>query len=211
MAACSNANGVVPLLNSIANPALSGADPLAASATGQLGTARGRSPAGSLPDIGAIEINQPLSTTASANNDVLTGQRRRQHPQRPRATTTSRAWAATTRSTAATAPTCSTAAPATTSSTATAASTWCSTPAATKVAVDLSLATDTAKRGSETDTLTSIEGAIGSSAADTFQGDQFNNYFQGGLGKDTFTGGGGRDLYDFNAVAESGVGRPSGT
>ena len=43
--------------------------------------------------------------------------------------------------------------------------------ASTKVVVDLSLATDTAKRGSETDTLTSIEGAIGSSAGDTFKGD----------------------------------------
>ena len=72
--------------------------------------------------------------------------------------------------------------------------------------VDLSLATDTAKRGSETDTLTNVEGAIGSSAGDTFKGNQLNNYFQGGLGKDMFTGGGGRDLYDVNAVAESGVG-----
>ena len=72
--------------------------------------------------------------------------------------------------------------------------------------VDLSLATDTAKRGSETDTLTNVEGAIGSSAGDTFKGNQLNNYFQGGLGKDLFTGGGGRDLYDVNAVAESGVG-----
>ena len=65
---------------------------------------------------------------------------------------------------------------------------------------------DTAKRGSETDTLTGIEGAIGSSAADVFKGNEFNNYFQGGNGKDSFTGGSGRDLYDFNAVAESGVG-----
>ena len=74
------------------------------------------------------------------------------------------------------------------------------------------LATDTAKRGSETDTLDRHRGAIGSSAGDIFKGNEFNNYFQGGLGKDTFTGGSGRDLYDFNAVAESGVGqRPSGT
>ena len=55
----------------------------------------------------------------------------------------------------------------------------------TKVMFDLSCATDTAKRGSETDTLTGIEGAIGSSAADVFKGNEFNNYFQGGLGKDT--------------------------
>ena len=74
------------------------------------------------------------------------------------------------------------------------------------VVVDLSLANDTAKRGSETDTLISIEGAIGSSAGDTFKGDGNTNWFQGGLGKDTFTGGSGRDLYDFNAVTESGVG-----
>ena len=71
--------------------------------------------------------------------------------------------------------------------------------------VDLSTSTDTAKRGTETDTLTGIEGAIGSSAADTFKGDANANWFQGGLGKDTFTGGSGRDLYDFNAVAESGI------
>ena len=68
-----NPNGVVSLLNSITNPALSGADPLAASVTGQLGTSPRPLPAGSLPDIGAIEINQPLSTTTSANNDVITG------------------------------------------------------------------------------------------------------------------------------------------
>ena len=49
---------VVPLLNSISNPALSGADPLAASATGQNGTSARPQPAGSLPDIGSIEINQ---------------------------------------------------------------------------------------------------------------------------------------------------------
>ena len=30
-------------------------------------------PAGSLPDIGAVEPNQPLSTRATDNNDVLTG------------------------------------------------------------------------------------------------------------------------------------------
>ena len=73
----------------------------------------------------------------------------------------------------------------------------------TAVVLDLSTNTDTAKRGTETDTLTGIEGAIGSGKADT--GRASANWFQGGLGKDTFTGGGGRDLYDFNAVAESGI------
>ena len=30
-------------------------------------------PGGSLPDLGAVELNQPLSTAKSNNNDVLTG------------------------------------------------------------------------------------------------------------------------------------------
>ena len=66
--------------------------------------------------------------------------------------------------------------------------------------------TDTARRGTETDTLTGIEGAIGSSANDTFFGDNGANWFQGGGGKDTFTGGAGRDLYDFNLTSTSPVG-----
>ena len=72
--------------------------------------------------------------------------------------------------------------------------------------VDLSLTTDTAKRGNETDTLTNVEGAIGSSAADTFKGNDFANYFQGGAGKDSYTLGLGSDLVDINFVTESPVG-----
>ena len=48
---------------SLANPALSGGDPLAAGATGQLGLNPRPLPAGSLPDIGAAEADQPLSTS----------------------------------------------------------------------------------------------------------------------------------------------------
>ena len=77
----------------------------------------------------------------------------------------------------------------------------------TAVVVDLSTNPATAKRGGETDTLTCIEGAIGSDKADTFKGDAKNNEFQGGLGKDTYTGGGGRDLYAFKRVQDS----PAGT
>ena len=110
------------------------------------------------------------------------------------------------RSTAATAPTCSTAAAATTCSGATAASTWSPISDRPRSWSTSASGAGNAKRGSETDTLANIEGAIGSSAGDTFKGNQFNNYFQGGLGKDTFSGGSGRDLYDVNAVAESGVG-----
>jgi Ca2+-binding RTX toxin-like protein len=76
----------------------------------------------------------------------------------------------------------------------------------TALVFDLSGATDTARRGSETDTLTGVEGALGSSAADTFRGDELANYFRGGAGKDTFTGGSGRDLYDLNTVGDSPVG-----
>ena len=72
--------------------------------------------------------------------------------------------------------------------------------------VDLSTNPATAKRGGETDTLTSIEGAIGSDKADTFKGDANNNEFQGGLGKDTYTGRGGRDLYAFKRVQDSPAG-----
>ena len=74
------------------------------------------------------------------------------------------------------------------------------------VVVDLSGTTDTAKRGAETDTLVSIERAIGSSAADSFKGDANANAFMGGDGKDLYTGGAGRDLYDFNTVNDSRVG-----
>ena len=72
MAALLAGNGVVPLRNSTANPALSGADPLASRPPASSAQSR-PSPAGSLADIGAVEINQALSTAASAKNDVITG------------------------------------------------------------------------------------------------------------------------------------------
>ena len=67
-----NADGIVPLRNSVANPALSGGDPLAAMPTDQIGVARPL-PTTSLPDIGAAERNSTPSTASSVNNDVLTG------------------------------------------------------------------------------------------------------------------------------------------
>ena len=72
--------------------------------------------------------------------------------------------------------------------------------------IDLSGTADTARRGGETDQLTGIEGALGSSGGDSFKGDALNNEFQGKAGKDTMTGGGGRDSWDFNAVADSPAG-----
>ena len=79
-------------------------------------------------------------------------------------------------------------------------------PGTAGVIIDLSGTTDTAKRGSEKDTLIGIEGALGSNAADTFKGDELNNEFQGKTGKDTMTGGLGRDSWDFNDVADSPAG-----
>ena len=79
----------------------------------------------------------------------------------------------------------------------------------TAVAVDL--VAGTAKRGAETDTLTSIQGAIGSSAADRFKGDGDPNWFQGGGARDVATGGAGRDLYDLDRVQDSCRAAPTAT
>ena len=79
----------------------------------------------------------------------------------------------------------------------------------TAVAVDL--VAGTAKRGSETDTLTSIQGAIGSSAADSFMGDGGPNWFQGGGARDVATGGAGRDLYDSTASSTACRAAPTAT
>jgi hypothetical protein len=66
-------NGTVALRDHVANPALSAADPLASTRVDQLGTTRPQPPV-SLPDLGAAERDQAaLSTTPSANNDVLVG------------------------------------------------------------------------------------------------------------------------------------------
>ena len=200
------ANGIVPLLNSIDNPALSGADPLAASATGQLGTTPRPSPAGSLPDIGAIEINQPLSTTTSARNDVITGNSAANTLNGDLGNDYLKGLGGNDTLNGGDGGDLLDGGAGNDKLHGDAGIDLVAYTGSTKVVVDLSLATDTAKRGSETDTLTNVEGAIGSSAGDIFKGNQLNNYFQGGLGKDLFTGGGGRDLYDVNAVAESGVG-----
>jgi hypothetical protein len=76
------------------------------------------------------------------------------------------------------------------------------------VVVDLSGTVDTARRGTETDTLTGIEGAVGSGAADTFTGDGGRNFFHGAGGPDRYTLGGGRDVVDVDVdlAAHSGPG-----
>ena len=180
------ANGIVPLLNSIDNPALSGADPLASSATGQLGTTSRPSPAGSLPDIGAVEINQPLSTTTSARNDVITGNSAANTLNGDLGNDYLKGLGGNDTLNGGDGGDLLDGGAGNDMLNGDGGIDLVTYSGSTKVVVDLDLATDTAKRGSETDTLTNVEGAIGSSAADTFKGNQLNNYFQGGLGKDTF-------------------------
>ena len=204
------ADGVVLLRANAANPAISGADRLLSMSTDQLGSPR-PVPSESSPDTGAAESGLAPSKMASAGNDVLTG------------TTAANVisglgghdfikglagndtlsgnnggdfltgglgkdrlnggngidmvnYA----------------------------------DLATAVTVDLRGDavgdTDTARRGTETDTLTGIEGAVGSSKGDIFYGDSLDNWFQGGGGKDTYTGGVGRDLYDYNLTSAAGLG-----
>ena len=200
------ADGTVALRNNAANPALGGADPLAANATDQVGAARPL-PADSLPDIGAAERGQTLSTTASANNDRLTGTAAANTINAQAGHDFVRGLGGTDTLNGGDGGDVLDGGAGNDRLNGNAGIdlvTYASGAAA--VTVDLSGATDTARRGTETDTLTGIEGAIGSAAADTFRGDAAANLFQGGLGKDTATGGAGRDLYDFNATAESGVG-----
>ena len=200
------ADGTVALRNNAANPALGGADPLAANATDQVGAARPL-PADSLPDIGAAERGQTLSTTASANNDRLTGTAAANTINAQAGHDFVRGLGGTDTLNGGDGGDVLDGGAGNDRLNGNAGidlATFASGAAA--VTVDLSGTTDTARRGTETDTLTGIEGAIGSAAGDTFRGDAAANLFQGGLGKDTATGGAGRDLYDFNTVAESGVG-----
>jgi Ca2+-binding RTX toxin-like protein len=63
----------VALRDAMNNPALSGAEPMAAGETDQRGFARPH-PHSSNPDVGAFELHQgAISTTPTARNDVLTG------------------------------------------------------------------------------------------------------------------------------------------
>ena len=214
-----SANGTVALLNSALNPALSGGDPLTAGAVDQIGTTRPL-PAGSLPDIGAAELNQrTFSTSPSSGNDVLTGSA---------AANTISGLSLNDRISGLGGDDTLNGNDGSdrldggdgkdtlnggqgsdlliggTGNDRLVGDTGVDLAffgGSTKVVVDLGLGK--AVRGGETDTLSGIEGAIGSSAADTFKGDTNADWFQGGLGRDVFTGGGGRDLYDFNAVADS--------
>ena len=175
-------------------------------ATGQNGTSVRPQPAGSLPDIGSIEINQPLSTTTSSRNDVITGNSAANTINAIAGNDFLKGLGGKDTLNGGDGSDLLDGGTGNDKLKGGGGVDLVTYTGSAKVVFDLSVQTDTAKRGSETDTLTGIEGAIGSSAADVFKGNEFNNYFQGGNGKDSFSGGSGRDLYDVNAVAESGVG-----
>ena len=72
--------------------------------------------------------------------------------------------------------------------------------AAAGVTVDLSLATRQMTGGGGRDTLTDIEGVVGSASADRLTGNELANALQGGMGADTLDGGlAGRDTLDGGA------------
>jgi hypothetical protein len=197
--------GIVLLRDDPANPALSGADPLAASGTGQLGTAQPQ-PVGSRPDIGSVELVQTaLSTTPSANNDVLAGTAGDDTIAALAGNDLVRGLGG--------ADTLNGGDGSDLLDGGTGADTLDGGDGIDLVryggtaAVVVDLALGTATRGAESDALSGIQGVIGSGAGDTFVGDGGPNWFQGGAGKDRGSGGAGRDLWDFDAAAHS----PAGT
>ena len=201
-----NASGVVPLRNDAANPALSGADSLLVQSVDQLGSARFL-PGPSRADVGAVERDQTaLSTAASANNDVLTGNANANTFSALAGNDKLVGLAAADTLNGGDGSDLLDGGPGNDRLNGDAGVDIAVYTGSTALVLDLGGTTDTARRSGETDTLTGIEGALGSSAADTFRGDALANYFRGAAGKDTATGGGGRDLYDYNLVADSPVG-----
>ena len=202
-----DAAGIVPLKASVTNPAIGGADRFAIGSTDQVGTPR-PSPTGTNPDAGAAESGFAPSTVSSANNDTLTG---------TAAANTLNGQAghdflkglggADTLNGGDGGDFLEGSAGNDRINGGTGIDTVNYGDSSTRVVVDLrgdaASDTDTAKRGSETDTLTGIEGAIGGGGNDVFYGDNAANWFQGGLGKDTFTGGSRRDSYDYNLTSAS--------
>lgn len=67
----------------------------------------------------------------------------------------------------------------------------------------IDLAAGTGSTSGETDTLLSIENAIGSQGSDTITGTSGNNTLDGHLGNDTIDGGAGTDEADYSAREES--------
>jgi Ca2+-binding RTX toxin-like protein len=211
-----NAAGVVPLRANVANPAQAGADRFLIGSTDQLGNPR-PAPTGTNPDIGAAESSFTPSRVSSPNNDTLTGTAAGNTLNGQGGNDFLKGLGGN--------DTLNgddggdfleggTGNDKINGGTATSVGAGIDIAnygdSGTAVTVDLrgdtAGDTDTAKRGTETDTLTGIEGAIAGGGNDRFFGDNSGNWFQGGGGKDTFTGGSGRDLYDYNLASASAVG-----
>ena len=202
-----DARGVAPLKEgSLANPALSAADPITAAATGQLGGKPRPQPAGSLPDIGAVEADQKLSTSPTTRNDVITGTGGANSLAGLAGNDLIRGLGGKDVLHGNDGSDLLDGGPGNDVVDGGPGMDIATFAGTTAVVVDLGAKPATARRGGETDTLTSIEGIIGSDKADTFKGDGQDNEFQGGPGKDTATGGGGRDLYALKSVADSPAG-----
>jgi hypothetical protein len=200
-----DANGAVALADRVTNPALSGGDPLAALPVDQLGTPRPR-PAISLPDIGAAESGFAPSRVASRNNDVLTGSSGGDTIDGLAGHDLIRGLGGNDLLRGADGGDLLDGGGGNDTLNGGAGFDLASFGGSTAVVLDLSGASDTARRGSETDRLIGVEGAIGSGAADIFRGDAGRNFFQGGAGKDRYTLGGDRDLVDIDVAGHSGVG-----
>ena len=205
-----NAAGVVPLRADAANPAISAADRLLAPSTDQLGNPR-PAPGESSADIGAAESGFVPSHVASTGNDVLTGTTAANAISGLAGHDVVKGLAGNDTLSGNNGGDFLTGGLGNDKLNGGNGSDLVNyADLAVSVTVDLrgdaATDTDTARRGSETDTLTGIEGAVGSSAGDIFFGDNGDNWFQGGGGKDTFTGGSGRDLYDYNLTSAAGLG-----
>ena len=164
-----NADGIVPLRGSAGNLALSAADLFAAMPTDQLGHARPQ-PTGSLPDLGAAESSHALSTHPSAGNDVLAGTAAGETISGLDGA--DRIFGAAGNDTL-NGNAGSDVLEGGTGNDKLNGGTGIDTAyygGATAITADLSGSTDTVHRGSETDTLTGIEGVVGTRAADTFNG-----------------------------------------
>jgi len=197
--------GIVPLKNSLANPALSGADPMSIGTKDQLGHRRPL-PADSLPDIGAAEIDQPLSLSPTVNNDVLTGSSAVNNLSGLAGNDLLKGLGSDDVLNGGDGSDVLDGGPGDDVLNGGTGVDIVTYAGATAVTVDLTAIPATARRGGEVDTLTSIEGAIGSSKADRFKGDAGPNWFEGGLGKDIYTGGGFPDTYVFKTVKDSPAG-----
>ena len=198
------ANGAVALANRVGNPALGGGDPLAGLPVDQLGAPRPR-PGGTLPDIGAAESGFAPSRVASANNDVLTGNGGRNTISGLAGHDFIRGLGGNDALRGNAGGDLLDGGAGNDGLDGGAGLDLAFFGGSNAVVVDLSGAADTARRGGETDRLAHIEGAIGSSAADSFKGDGGRNFFQGGAGRDSYTLGGGRDVVDIDVAGHSGL------